>query len=145
MQQRRLPNKLVLAVAALGLTLATTQCFRTSSTLPLKSSLLGALLSAGPALIFSLLYYLTCRHEGFGLGDIKLLAALGIFFGPISLALLPIACVLASMVMLPRLLIQGACKTQKSPQEAQKKAQKHTIAFGPYISIAAVLLLICAA
>jgi len=137
-QQRRLPNKLVLAVAALGLVLATAQCLHTSSFAPLKSSLLGALLSAGPALAFSLAYFLACKHEGFGFGDIKLLAALGIFLGPIGLALLPIACVLASMVSLPRLLAQTIAITYK---ETQKKTQRHTIAFGPYISISAAILL----
>ena len=128
-RERRLPNRLVLAVAVLGLVLAIVQCIYISSWLPLKNSLLGMLLAAVPALLFSLLYFAICKQEGFGAGDIKLLAALGLHLGAIGILLLPLASLLAALVTLPQLLFR------------KEKARKHTLAFGPYISVAALLLL----
>ena len=129
MRERRLPNGLVLAVAVLGLVLAVVQCAYVSSWEPLKSASLGMLLAAVPALLFSLLYFALRKQEGFGAGDIKLLAALGLNLGVIGILLLPLASLLAALVTLPQLLFR------------KEKARKHTLAFGPYISIAALLLL----
>lgn len=127
--ERRLPNQLVLAVAGLGLGLALWRSMSLSSLLPLQGSLLGMLLAAGPALLFSLLYYWLRKRDGFGAGDIKLLAALGLFFGPMGIALLPLASLMATLVTLPRLLF------------SIDKTRWRTIAFGPYLSLAAFILL----
>ena len=128
-RERRLPNRLVLAVAMLGLVLTVVQCIYISSWLPLKSSFVGMFLTAAPALLFSPLYYFVRKQEGFGAGDIKLLAALGLHLGAIGILLLPLASLLAALVTLPQLLFN------------KEKARKHTLAFGPYISVAAILLL----
>ena len=130
LRERRLPNGLVLAVAVLGLVLSLVQCVYVSSWEPLKSALLGMIFAAVPALLFSLLYFALRKQEGFGAGDIKLLAALGLHLGVIGILLLPLASLLAALVTLPQLLF---CK---------EKARKHTLAFGPYISVAALLLLV---
>ena len=129
-RERRLPNKLVLAVAVLGLVLSLVQCVYVSSWLPLKNALIGMFLAAGPALLFSLLYYFVRRQEGFGAGDIKLLAALGLYLNGLGIFLLPLASLFAAFITLPQLLFR------------KEKARKHTFAFGPYISITAILLLI---
>jgi len=136
-RERRLPNQLVLAVAVLGLV---THVVRSASTADSFSSLmhsvlLGMLLSAGPALALSLIYQLIRGRGGFGAGDIKLLAALGIYFGPAGLYLLPIACVLASVVA----LLTYICQRVTAGDSAI--SHKHSIAFGPYIALAALLLL----
>ena len=128
-RERRLPNKLVLAVAVLGLVFSLVQCVYVSSWLPLKNALTGMFLAAAPALLFSLIYYFVRKQEGFGAGDIKLLAALGLHLGTIGILLLPLASLLAALVTLPQLLFN------------KEKARKHTLAFGPYISVAAILLL----
>ena len=129
LRERRLPNRLVLAVAVLGLGFSLVQCVYVSSWTPLKNSLLGMILAAVPALVFSLLYFALREQEGFGAGDIKLLAALGLHLGIVGILLLPLASLLAALVTLPQLLF------------SKEKARKHTLAFGPYISAAALLLL----
>ena len=134
MRERRLPNKLVFAVALLGLVLVVVQCVYISSWLPLKNALIGMFLAAAPAVLFSLLYYFVRKQEGFGAGDIKLLAALGLYFGTISIVLLPLASLFAAVVTLPQLVFSRI----NGPKE---KARKHSLAFGPYISTAAIMLL----
>ena len=128
-RERRLPNRLVLAVAVLGVMFSAVQCVYISSWLPLKNALIGMFLAAAPALLFSLLYYFIRKQEGFGAGDIKLLAALGLHLGTIGILILPLASLLAALVTLPQMLFH------------KEKARKHTLAFGPYISVAALLLL----
>jgi len=123
-KERRLPNKLVLIIAALGLGYVLIACTQLGTLIPLQSALFGMLYTAGPALAISLISKLISGQEGFGAGDIKLLAALGLYFGQAGIVLLPIACVLAAMVTFPQFM---------------KKTRKHTIAFGPYLSIAAVI------
>jgi leader peptidase (prepilin peptidase)/N-methyltransferase len=131
LKHRRLPNRQVAVVALLGLATVIVECVQTSQLSPLPQAALGAVYAAAPALLCDTLYY-TVRHEhGFGAGDIKLLAALGIWLGPIALYLLPLACLDA----LPFILF-----LQKK-QADTRKAQKH-IAFGPFISFAAVVLVI---
>ncbi|MCL2437805.1 MAG: A24 family peptidase [Coriobacteriia bacterium] len=161
--ERRLPNQLVLAVVVLGAGLALRQSLFISSLSPLQDALIGALLAAGPALLFSFIYHLVRRQDGFGAGDIKLLAALGLFFGPAGVMLLPIASLLAAMVTLPQMFaasLRAKLKTQTAPPFSEEvvpasentptvpsainKAQGQTIAFGPYISLAAFVVLLMA-
>jgi leader peptidase (prepilin peptidase)/N-methyltransferase len=122
-QTRRLPNTLVLLVALLGLAYTLVECVQLSSLTPLTSSILGMLFTAGPAAALSVFYFLIRKQEGFGAGDIKLLAALGIFLGVYGVLILPLASLCAALAML-----------------VYKKARGQTLAFGPYISFAAVLL-----
>ena len=129
-RERRLPNGLVLAVTVLGLGYSLVKCIYISNWIPLRDSLLGILLAAAPALLFSLLYFVLRGQEGFGAGDIKLLAASGLYFGIAGIALLPLASLLAALATLPQLAF------------AKEKAREHTFAFGPYISVAAILLLL---
>ena len=120
----------MLAVAILGLTFSAWQCLSGLSLLPLKAALWGVLLTAGPAFLFSFLYYLLRKHEGFGMGDLKLLAALGLYLGPVGLMVLPLASVMAVLGTLPQFVFQ------------KEKTRGQTIAFGPYITLATLLLVI---
>ncbi len=48
---------------------------------PLVAALLGAVASAGIAAAIALVYYRVRAAQGFGMGDVKLLAAIGVFLG----------------------------------------------------------------
>lgn len=128
--ERRLPNWLVLGVALLALASTFVQSICLASLAPFASSGIGLLLSAGPALILSCLYRLLRGADGFGAGDIKLLAALGLYFGPVGIFILPLASVLALGYFLAH-----------TPFKKSKKAQGQSIAFGPFISLAVLILL----
>jgi len=128
-RQRRLPNDLVLAIAMLGISLALATSIAEASLTPLKAALLGALFSSVPALIFSFAYLTFRGKEGFGAGDIKLLAALGLVVGPAGILILPIASTLAAMVKLPQLFF------------TKEKVREQSLAFGPYISLATLTLI----
>jgi len=146
LRERRLPNRLVLAVAALGLLLAVTQCFYESSPLPLQGALLGVLLAAGPACLFSLLYYFLRGYAGFGMGDLKLLAALGLYLGPVGMWVLVLACLIAVLVMLCQMVFGFFARLFRCIEDQQQtvieKVRGRTIALGPFIAVAAVILVL---
>ncbi|MCL2680772.1 MAG: hypothetical protein FWF11_04830, partial [Coriobacteriia bacterium] len=114
-------------------------------------ALLGMLLAAVPAAVFSLLYYLLRGQEGFGMGDLKLLAALGLYLGLAGLWVLPLACVCAVLVMLCQVIFRMLVRlphhfqqtdTRQTGIPTREKVQRHTIAFGPFIALAAVILVV---
>ena len=94
-----------------------------------KSALLGAVAVSVPLLLLVLLADKLLGRETMGGGDIKLVAVLGLHFGPLqTLFLLILACVLG--------LALGA---------AMKKAKDAPFPFGPALSLAAWLTALCGA
>ena len=114
--QRRLPNRQVAVIAGLGLL----------RLLPLVSSLLGALYAVGVAVLVAGAYRLLRGQAGIGMGDLKLLAALGLFFGPPAFWILPLASCLC-VVSLPLIVWRRGSLT--------------SLPFGPYIAIGAIILM----
>ena len=55
---------------------------------PLLNALLGVVLGGGLSLAIASLYSAVRNATGFGMGDVKLLAALGLYFGPYVLMVL---------------------------------------------------------
>ncbi len=94
-----------------------------------KASLWGILLGIAILSIPALLYRLLRGAEGLGMGDIKLLAMIGAFFGPYSVVfVLFLASFVGSLVALPSLLL--------------KRSDVGTpIPFGPFITGAALVYL----
>jgi len=84
---RRIPNRLTAAAAALGLGLAAT-----SGSAALINALAAASAVAAPLLVVSLI-----RPEGIGMGDVKLVAVLGLYLGWAAWPALLIALVLAGL------------------------------------------------
>lgn len=98
----------------------------------LKSALAGALAVAVPLLIFVLLCDKVTGRETMGGGDIKLVAVLGLHFGPaLTLLLLILACLAGLLLALPlrRRTADGA-------------ADPSAIPFGPALSLAAWAVLL---
>jgi len=92
---------------------------------PLLARLAGAAAAGG---VLLLLYGIT-RGRGIGFGDVKLAAALGIAFAwPDSLVIVGLAFVIGSLAAVPALL-------------SGKASMKTALPFGPFLAIAAVLVL----
>lgn len=133
--RRLLPNRLVAMVAGLGLTRCVLSAISARGLAPAGWAALGAVYAVGLAALVSGLYWLARGRGGLGMGDLKLLAALGLFLGPRAFWLLPLAsclCVLSlPLTALPR-------------RVRRERALCATLPFGPYIAIGAVIILITA-
>jgi len=93
----RLPNSLVATLAGLGVALVLVSQFSNLDILPLMptgnswlsgplaTAVLGVLLGGGLSLGVALLYERVRGRSGFGMGDVKLLAAMGLYLGPFVL------------------------------------------------------------
>lgn len=125
---RRLPNPLVGILAAIGLAgvavswvTGVTACPLVGLGLPgvlgspVLGALAGAVLGAGLALLIAVAYEALRGRAGMGMGDVKLLGALGLFLGPFVVLAFFAACVLGATVGLAGLLIAGQ---HESPLES---------------------------
>ena len=75
-------------------------------------------------------YYLITKHEGMGLGDVKLLAMMGAFLGWKSiLFIIMVASFSGALVGITMMLLQ-------------KKGRKYAIPFGPFLSLGALSYLL---
>lgn len=136
----RLPNGLVGALAALGLLGASVAQFTAVPVVPLLGpaegegilfqplamAIVGMVLGGGLSGGIAFLYSLIRRRRGLGMGDIKLLAVLGLFLGPyviIALFLGSIAAAIGGLVFR-----RGAALSE------------HRLPFGPYLAAAAALV-----
>ncbi|MBN2830347.1 MAG: prepilin peptidase [Candidatus Cloacimonetes bacterium] len=90
-----------------------------------KLSLLGGVITFGFFYLIGLWYLLTRKKEGMGGGDIKYIAAIGTFFGPInSLFIIIVACAVALVIMIPLL-----------------RFKKEYFPFGPFLVIASYIVM----
>jgi leader peptidase (prepilin peptidase)/N-methyltransferase len=89
--------------------------------------IIPALEGAGTgALIFGAIYLLT-RGAGMGLGDVKLAAMLGLFFGfPLVISVVVAAFVIGALIAIPVLL-------------ARRRGRRDALPFGPFLVMAAIL------
>lgn len=95
--------------------------------LPVVSAVAGAVAASGIMLAISGVYRAVRGAQGYGMGDIKLFAVLGLFLGLYSLMVMFIATVLGALY--------GVASAQASDEGGQ-----HRFAFGPFIALAAVVV-----
>lgn len=94
---------------------------------------IGHLLGVAAAAGILLLLFAVTRGRGIGFGDVKLAAALGLAFAwPDSVVIVGLAFVLGSLAAVPALLMR-------------KAGMKTALPFGPFLALAAVLILACGA
>jgi len=134
----RLPNSLVglLAVLGLGGAAAAQVTGLTIVPLlpqgtgvlsaPLVGALVGAIASAGVVLAIALIYSAVRKTQGFGTGDVKLLAALGLYLGLYGLMAMFLGTVIGA--------VYGVVSAQRAGESL-----RHKFAFGPFLAIGAVL------
>lgn len=151
---RLLPNKLVLALGIFGvfgvalsyIQLPATWSFswahpatvmhsalpffaRTAHSSALLDALLGVIISCIPAFLLALFYEVVRKKQGFGMGDIKLLAVLGLFLGWYGVFILPVAAIFALGA-----IVIGTFLNKKVSLSTQ-------IPFGPFIAIGSMAIL----
>lgn len=151
---RLLPNKLVLTLGAIGLLgialsylpLPSSWLFswthtngamhqalpffaRNSQSDALLDALLGILVSSIPAFLLALFYEVIRKKQGFGMGDIKLLAVLGLFLGWYGVFVLPVAAIFALFALVFIALFN------------KKVSLSTQIPFGPFIALGAIAIL----
>jgi leader peptidase (prepilin peptidase)/N-methyltransferase len=134
----RLPNPLVALLAGIGLAGSVFSAFTGVVAVPLlpggrllgyplAASLVGAVLASGVAWGIAALYASARKREGFGMGDVKLLAAMGIFLGPYAVLVLFVGSVLGAAY--------GIAQARRSDEGMSAK-----IPFGPFLAGGALLV-----
>lgn len=135
---RRLPNVLVGVLGLLGLVGAVLSAFTDIEAAPLIEgggplgnpfvfALTGAFASAGLALGIATLYSLLRDQTGFGMGDVKLLAAIGTFLGVYGVLVLFVASMLGVIPGILAARSKGGVRAAKIP-------------FGPFLALASVVV-----
>ncbi|MDO8915439.1 MAG: prepilin peptidase [Coriobacteriia bacterium] len=135
----RLPNALVGALAVIGLIGAVVSQVTGIEAIPLLSvsgggllgqplvtSALGALLGAGLSGGIAALYGRLRGRTGLGMGDVKLLGAMGVFLGPFVLMALFVGSLLGAISGLLDAFRRG------------ESAATHRVPFGPYLALGGV-------
>ena len=94
------------------------------------NSIGGALLGGGAFLLIAAVYRTLRKKEGMGMGDVKLVCMLGAFFGMWGvLVIIFLSSILGTLVGLSVIILR-------------RKDPGHAIAYGPFLSISAVLYLL---
>ncbi|MDF1542593.1 MAG: prepilin peptidase [Anaerosomatales bacterium] len=130
----RLPNPIVAVLAVLGLIGATVSQFASVQWVPLTGAqaspllvaLLGAVLGAGLSGGIAALYAGVRGRSGFGMGDVKLLGAMGLFLGPYVLLSLFIGSLFGAVV--------GIITAARSGNGLGTK-----IPFGPFLALGGIV------
>ncbi len=126
-----IPNVISYPGFAIGLALSAANHFLHWFSLPLNQDLydagLGILAGAGFLYVVSEVYLRLRKIEGLGMGDVKLLAMTGAFFGPqCALFTIFVGSLLGSMIGLVFIVLA-------------KKGLAHALPFGPYLASATIL------
>ncbi len=126
-KKKIIPNRLSLTIFELGLVFAF--IYGTFNINLAIDSLFGMLIGGGFFLLVSLLGKILSRKEAMGLGDVKLMAGLGLFFGTFNIIIISIlSFFIAAIVSIVLLIIR------------KKKVQEY-IAFAPFIAIASFIII----
>lgn len=96
------------------------------------SSILGAVTGAGIFYIIDKLCVLFTKKNGFGMGDIKLFFSLGLFFGLEGILVIEVISIILSAIYSIFFLLYNKIKNIK----------EEYIAFGPFIVISSLILMI---
>jgi leader peptidase (prepilin peptidase)/N-methyltransferase len=142
---RRLPNPLVGLLAVIGLAGALLSQLTGLPATPLvgaggsgilsqpvPAALLGAALGAGVSMGIALLYGLLRGRQGLGMGDVKLLGAMGLFLGPFVLLAYLLGTLVGAVAGVVAML---AARRENKPGDGSPLS----IPFGPWLALGAVL------
>ncbi|MCK8114415.1 prepilin peptidase [Anaerosoma tenue] len=138
LEHMRLPNPLVATLAAVGLLGALLSELGGAHVVPLTAdgasgvaahplalSLIGVLLGAGLPAMIAFVYSAIRGRSGFGMGDVKLLGALGLFLGPYVLVTFFVASLLGAV---------GGAVIARGRDLSQRR-----VPFGPWLAAGAAI------
>lgn len=114
-----LPDVITLPLLVLGLLI---QTWPETRTVGIEHSIMGALIGSLPLWLMATIYRWRTGKNGLGLGDVKLITAMGSWAGPV---VIPHTMVISAMAG----LIWGLCANKKKPWARRR------IAFGPFLVI----------
>ena len=124
-----IPNRLTLTIFETGLvfTFATSLLNITGGIDLFMDSVLGMLAGAGIFLLITLIGGAIAGKEAMGFGDVKLMGALGLFFGWVNIILISVMAFLFAAIVSIVILI------------ARRKKLSEYIPFGPFIVVASII------
>lgn len=124
-----IPNRLTLTIFETGLvfTFATSLLNVTAGIDLFIDSILGMLVGGGIFLLITLIGGAIAGKEAMGFGDVKLMGALGLFFGWINMILISVMAFLFAAIVSIIILI------------ARRKKFNEYIPFGPFIVVASII------
>ena len=124
-----IPNRLTLTIFETGLifVFATSLLNITGGIDLFIDSILGSLVGGGIFLLITLIGGAIAGKEAMGFGDVKLMAALGLFFGWINMILISVMAFLFAAIVSIIILI------------ARRKKFNEYIPFGPFIVVASII------
>lgn len=130
-KDRIIPNRLTLTIFEIGLILAF--IYGITNINMAKEYIIGMLAGAGIFLVITLLGWIIAGKETMGIGDVKLMGALGLYFGISSIAEISmlsffVAAICSIIIIFIRLVIL--------------KKKDEYIPFGPFIVIATILCIL---
>jgi leader peptidase (prepilin peptidase)/N-methyltransferase len=120
-----LPDLLTLSLLAIGLMSSSLRLI----SIPIESALLGSILGYGLPWSVNKIYFMWRKHDGFGGGDFKLLAALGAWLGWKSIIPIISIASLSALAITFLLMLHG-----------RKINLKTQLPFGPFLIIASVII-----
>ncbi len=128
-----IPNEISLPGTALGVVVAIINQFFPIFAPPVVSGIMdafwGLLVGAGSLYFISEVYLKLRKQEGLGMGDVKLLAMCGAFFGPMaSFYTIFVGSLIGSLFAVVGMIFMGRSSTSRIP-------------FGPYLSAATLMYL----
>lgn len=94
---------------------------------PLVAAVVGAAVGSGIAMGIAALYAAIRRTQGFGMGDVKLLAAMGLYLGPYVLMALFVGSLF------------GAIYGLADAARENERINRHAFPFGPFLALGGVL------
>lgn len=124
-----IPNRLTLTVFETGLIFTFIETLQNTN-LGINifiDNMLGMIIGGGIFLLITLLGGLMARKEAMGFGDVKFMAALGLFFGWMNIILISVMSFLFAAIVSIVILI------------SRKKKSSEYIPFGPFIVIASLI------
>jgi prepilin signal peptidase PulO-like enzyme (type II secretory pathway) len=120
LRERRIPDRVLGGAVAVGLPF-----LAVADPGSMPGRLLAVLLAGGAFLALALV-----RPDGFGMGDVKLIAVIGLFLGDAVLGAVLVALLAGSLCGLALIVRHGPA------------AAKLTIPFGPFLALGALLTLV---
>ena len=128
-QTKLLPDVLTLPMIWLGLII---QLFPDTRTVGLEWALIGAVAGYLPLWLLAHGYRLLRGRDGLGMGDLKLLAAMGAWSGPL---ILPMVIVVASVLAIGVFLLAWCIQRRRGGLQEERP-------FGPWIVLAYGIVLV---
>lgn len=122
-----IPNRLTLTMFETGLVFLF--IYGMTSFNIIKDNLLGMIIGAGIFLLLSIVGKLIAGKEAMGLGDVKLMGALGLFFGTVNIIIITVISFLIGAIISIIIMIK-------------KRSANEYIPFGPFIVIAAFITML---